>query len=231
MAAVRASVRLAACFFAAFSLNSAAAPFAVQVGEVRLALDAPSGFSDTTSIGSPRLQDLAETLTSASNRILLFALTDADLRRFTGGDAPDLKRYAVAATPRGLERDRVRQEAFTALVTDSLRQLGAPAPPGSDYRKHLDAQEGKLALLGELRRDPEVVTVLQGTRLPTPPRASVFSEEKPPQYALATTTLILLRGKAVNLSVFSPYESAADLEWIRATTARWVDELQRLNTR
>ena len=210
---------------------AAAAPFAVQVGDARLALDAPTGFSDTTAIGSPRLQDLAETLTSASNRILLFALTDADLRRFTSGDPPDLKRYAVAATPRGLERDRVRQEAFSALVTDSLRQLGTPPPAGSDYRKHLDTQEGKLALLAELRRDPEVVTVLQGTRLPTPPRASVFSDEKPPQYALTTTTLILLRGKAVNLSVFSPYDNAADIDWIRAITARWVDELQRLNNR
>jgi hypothetical protein len=231
MAAVRASVRFAACLLAAFSLNSAAAPFAMQVGDVRLALDAPTGFSDTTAIGSPRLQDLAETLTSASNRILLFALTDADLRRFTSGDAPDLKRYAVAATPRALERDRVRQEAFTALVTDSLRQLGTPPPAGSDYRKHLDGREGKLALLAELRRDPDVVTVLQGTRLPTPPRASVFSDEKPPQYALTTTTLILLRGKAVNLSVISPYDSPTDLEWIRSTTARWVDELQRLNSR
>src|SRR4051812_27043851 len=111
MAAVRAPVRLAACLLAAFSLNCAGAPFAMQVGDVRLALDAPTGFSDTTAIGSPRLQDLAETLTSASNRILLFALTDADLRRFTSGDPPDLKRYAVAATPRALERDRVRQEA------------------------------------------------------------------------------------------------------------------------
>jgi hypothetical protein len=231
MVAVRVPARLAACLLAALSLNTAAAPFAVQLGDTRLALDAPAGFSDTSAIGSPRLQDLAETLTSASNRILLFALTDADLRRFTGGDAPDLKRYAIATTPRGLERERVRQEAFSALVTDSLRLLGSPAPAGSDYRKHLDAQEGKLALLAELRRDPDVVTVLQGTRLPTPPRASVFSDEKPPQYALTTTTLILLRGKAVNLSVFSPYDNAADLDWIRTTTTRWVEELQRLNNR
>lgn len=216
-------------FFLSSTAN--AAPFAMQIGDARVALDAPPGFSDTTSIGSPRLRELAETLTSASNRILLFALTDGDLRLFTDGDAPEMKRYAIAATPRELERERVRQKAFSAFVTDSLRAMGTAAPASTDYRKHLDAQQGKVALLAELRRDPQVVTLLQGTRLPTPPRPSLFADEKPSQYVLSTTTLLLLRGKALNLSVYGPYDSPADLEWIRSLTARWVDELQRLNSR
>jgi hypothetical protein len=231
MIAVRVPVRLAACLFAALSLNAAAAPFAVPVGDARIALDAPPGFSDTTSMGSPRLRELAETLTSASNRILLFALTDGDLRRFTAGDPPDLKRYALVASPLELERDRMRPEAFSAFVSDSLRELGTPPPAAADYRKQLDAQQGKVALLAELRREPQVVTLLQGTRLPTPPRPSIFVDEKPPQYVLSTVTLVLVRGKALNLSVYGPYDSPADLEWIRAITARWVDELQRLNGR
>src|SRR6185503_19498349 len=88
------------------ALQCAAAPFAVQVGDTRLGLDAPPGFADTGFTGSPRLQELAEALTSASNRILMFAITDADLRRFTVGDAIEAKRYMIAVTPRGLERDR-----------------------------------------------------------------------------------------------------------------------------
>ena len=54
-------------------------------------LDTPPGFTDTTELASPRLQDAAESLTPASNRILLFALTDADLRRFTLGDPLDMQ--------------------------------------------------------------------------------------------------------------------------------------------
>jgi hypothetical protein len=231
MIAVRVPVRLAACLFAALSLNAAAAPFALQVGDTRVALDAPAGFSDTTAIGSPRLSELAEALTSASSRILLFALTDADLRLFSVGDPPDMKRYAIIATPRELERERVRPEAFGAFVADSLRQMGPAAPAAADYRKHLDAQPGKAALLAELRRDPLAVTLLQGTRVPSPPRASVFADEKPPQYILSTTTLLLVRGKALNLSVYGPYDSPADLDWLRAVTARWVEDLQRLNSR
>ena len=63
-------VRLLAVLITAFSLNCTAAPFAVQVGEARVGLDAPAGFADTTFTASPRLQELSEALTPASNRIL-----------------------------------------------------------------------------------------------------------------------------------------------------------------
>jgi hypothetical protein len=96
-------VRVALALVASLLLRGAlAAPFAVQVGEARLGLDAPPGFSDTTFTGSPRLQELAEAITSPSNRILLFALSDGDLRKFMQGDPPDFRRYMTAVTPREL---------------------------------------------------------------------------------------------------------------------------------
>ena len=134
-----APVRALAVLLAIVSLQCSAAPFAVQVGEVRLGMDAPPGFADTGFTGSPRLQDLAESLTSASNRIVMFALTDADLRRFMVGDTLEAKRYAVAVTPRGLERERITAKAFSTFVSDSLRDFGPAAPAGTtDYRKYLD---------------------------------------------------------------------------------------------
>jgi hypothetical protein len=51
------------------------------------------------------------------------------------------------------------------------------------------------------------------------------------QYALSTISLLLVRGKALSLTVYSLYDSQADLDWIRAITTRWIDDLQRLNTR
>ena len=219
-------MRTLAAVLAAISLQCAAAPFAVQVGETRIGLDAPPGFADTGFTGSPRLQELAESLTSASNRILLFAISDADLRRFTLGDTPEFRRYMIAVTPKGLERERVSPAAFGAFVRDSLAALGS-APAAGDLQKYLDAQPpGKTSLLAELRREPDVVSVLQGTRAPAQRRSS-----EAPQYALSTTTLMLLRGKALNLSVYTLYENAADLDWVRATTARWVDDIARLNNR
>ncbi|HUJ85651.1 MAG TPA: hypothetical protein VLX30_02240 [Burkholderiales bacterium] len=202
-----------------------AAPFAVPVGDARIGLDAPPGFADTGFIGSPRLQELAESLTSASNRILLFAISDADLRAFMQGDQPELGRFMIAVTPLALQDEEVSARQFDAFVSDALRGLGAPAPQG-DIKKYLDTRpRGKTSLLGELRRDTTVVSVLQGTRVPD------LDEHAPPQYLLSTTTLLSLRGKALSISVYSAYQSAADLAWIKLATARWIEDLQRLNAR
>jgi hypothetical protein len=215
---------LAALFAAA---PTWAAPFAVQVGEARLGLDAPPGFSDTAFTGSPRLQELAESLTAASNRILLFAISDADLRRFMVGDTPEFRRYMIVVIPKGFERERMTRSGFAALAARSLHELGAPAPEKADPIEQLKAQpEGQATVLARLRKDAEVISVLQGTRLPPARR---FSDK--PQYGLATTSLVLLRGKPLNLSVYSSYDSPADLEWISTATVRWIEDLQRLNMR
>jgi hypothetical protein len=203
-----------------------AAPFAVPIGAARIGLDAPAGFADTGFTGSPRLRQIAESLTSASNRILLFAISDDDLRRFMQGDRPALRRFMIAVTPRALEDQSMTTRQFDAFVSDALHGLGTP-PARGEMLKHLDAQpRGKTSLLGELRRDTTVVSVLQGTRLPERPG---FGSE--PDYLFSTATLLNLRGKALSLSVYSHYESADDLAWLRLVTARWIEDLERLNAR
>jgi hypothetical protein len=224
-----AGMRILAVLLAAVSLNCAAAPFSVRLGIERIVLDAPPGFSDTTEHASPRLQDLAETLTSASNRILLFALSDSDVRRFTNGDQLEAKRYMVVVTPKGLERERVTQAQFTALVSDSLRGLGKPVD-APDLIKFLDKQPvGKLHLVGELKKDAALSSVLQATRLP--PLPGGMFQGSTPQYLLSTTSLFLLRGKAIQIAVYALFESPADVDWLKSATERWIEELQRMNSR
>jgi hypothetical protein len=201
-----------------------AAPFAVRLGAERMVLDAPPGFADTMELASPRLLELAQSLTSASNRILLFALTDADLRLFSVGDTPVLHRYLLLATPRALERDGIGLRQFRDFAAESLRSLGAAAQP-ADIRAFLNAQPvGRANVLRELRRAPLAVSLLVGTRLP--PR---FGDT--PEYLLFTNTQLLLRGKVLSVSVYSGLRDAADLSWLLDMTRRWTDELQRLNAR
>jgi hypothetical protein len=205
--------------------NAAATPFAVQVGETRIGLDAPPGFADTTSTGSPRLQELGEQLTSASNRVLLFAVSDGDLRRFTLGDPLDLRRYMVVVTARATERERMSESGFKAMVADAVREFGPLPAAAADLQKYLESQPpGAVSLLAELRKDHEALSVLQGTRS----KGKLFERSK---YLLSTSSVVLLRGKVLNLSVYTQYDDPADLEWIRITTARWIDELKRLNSR
>jgi hypothetical protein len=225
MVPVRLLALLAAALISTFGLQCAAAPFAVQVGEVRLALDAPRGFSDTTFTGSPRLQELGESLTTASNRVLLFALTDDDLRRFTLGDQLELRRYMAAFTARSMERERMSEGEFKAFGSDLLRGLG-PLPPSGNYQKYLDDQPfGAVSPLAELRKDRDAVAVLQGARS----KGKTFFDRS--KYLLSSTSLVLLRGKAITLSIVTQYDDPADVEWIRVTTDRWIEELKRLNSR
>lgn len=220
MAAVRA---LACCLLAAASLNCAAEPFAVRLGETRVVLDAPAGFADTLDLGSPRLLELAQGLTSASNRILLFALTDADLRSFTLGDTPALRRYLLVATPRAHERDGASLSQFRAFAADAVRTLGDPAEP-AELRSFLDAQPlGRAQLLAQLQRTPVTVSMLIGTRLPP-----LHGE---PQYLLTSMTLMLVRGKPLIATAYAGYGADVNDGWLRELTQRWIAELQRLNGR
>ena len=215
-------------FLLSFLVHCAsAAPFAVQLGDARLALDTPPGFTDVQATGSPRLLELAEALTSASNRIILFALEDIDVRRFTVGDTPELRRYCLVVTPKPFEGVRVTQTAFRQLVADAIRDVGAPAPAGADVRAHLDSMRGRPALIAELRRDQDVESVLQGARMPDAARGA----REAPKYLLSSTTLLLVRGRALNLSLYAIYDTPADVEWMRATTLRWIEDVQRLNNR
>jgi hypothetical protein len=219
---------------AAFCLVAApawAAPFAVQLGDARVALDVPVGFADTIFTGSPRLQELAESLTSPSNRILVFAISDGDLRRFTVGDTPDFRRHLMVVIPKGAERERVTPESFKRFASDALRDMGK-APTETDYPNYLEQQPAEqLSLLAELRRDATAISVLQGLRLPPTKKPGMFSRPEPSRFVLSSTSLVLLRGRGLNLSVFTMYESPGDLDWIRATTLRWIEDLQRLNSR
>ena len=194
-----------------------------------MVLDAPAGFADTTFTGSPRLQELAESLTSASNRILLFAVSDADLRRFSQGEPPEFRRYMLVATPRAMERERVAPAAFRRMADEMAGALRA-LPEGGELASQLESQPvGALRPLAELRRDAGAVSLLQGTRLEPTKIPRVFGSEERQNFMLTSGTLMLSRGKVLSVSVFTRYEAPADAAWVRAVTGEWVDQLQRLN--
>jgi len=223
-----AAMRTVAALLACLALECAAAPFAVRLGAERIVLDTPPGLSDTGDLASPRLNDLAATLTSPSNRILLFALSDTDYRRFMQGDFLDMRRYLIAVTPKGLENIRVGNGQFAELVSDAPRDLGK-ATSVTDYVKFLESQPvGKANLLAELKRETNAFSVLQGTRLPPLPGETFWQSSKP-QYLYFTTTLFLVRGKALRIDVYMLSEGGPDLNWMKGTTERWVSELLRLN--
>ena len=203
----------------------------VPLGDTRVVLDAPAGYADTTFLGSPRLQELAEAHTSASNRVLMFAITDDDMRRFSVGDTPEFRRYLLVVTQKATERERITPAAFQRTIGDAMRDFRAP-PAGVDVAKHLEKLPvGAPSALAELRKDAAVLSMMQGTRLQPTVIPGFFSNSEKQNYLLSSSTLMLVRGKVINLAVFTVYDSPADAEWLRALTLRWAEDLQRLNNR
>jgi hypothetical protein len=150
------------------------------------------------------------------------------MRRFQLGDKLEVRRFVLVATPRALEQQRVTPQQFSVFVNDYLGGLGKPAE-FTDLVKYLESQPiGRTSLLGELRKDPTVVSVLQATRLEPLPGYRFYERSKP-QYLVYTTSMLIVRGKALQMSMFSLGENTADVEWMRAATKTWADELQRLN--
>lgn len=230
MSAMRIVGTLLVALLAALSYECAAAPFAVRLGLEKIVLDTPPGFSDTLDLASPRLQDLAATLTPASNRVLLFGLTDEDFRKFTVGDQADFQRYLIAVTPKGLEHERFDAKTFARLVGDSLGALGEPIK-APDLVPFLETQPiGRVLLLAEIKKEPTLVSVIRAVRLPPLPGKRFF-DSSTPQYQVLSDTLLLVRGKALRLSIYTMYNGPGDTEWLRTTTQRWMEELQRLNPR
>jgi hypothetical protein len=226
MLRVRVAIALVSSLFLCSAL---AAPFAVQVGESRIGLDAPPGFADTGFTGSPRLQEVAESLTSASNRVLLFAISDADLRSFTLGERPDFRRYMLVATPRVLERERLDPAAYKRLADEAVRGF-KPLPQDTEIAAHLEKQPvGLRTTLAQLRRDASVVSLFEGTRLEPTRIPRMFGSDERQNFMLTTNTLLVARGKVLNVSVSTLYQSPEDAAWIRAVTADWVEQLRRLN--
>jgi hypothetical protein len=219
-----ASLLAVAAFFAGGPCG--AAPFGVQLGPDRLVIDTPAGFSDSAGFGSPRLTEIAEMLADPSNRVLVFALSDADFRRFSAGDQLDLRRYLLAVTPRVSERERLSPAQFATLIQEASRTLGKPPEPGTNYRQYLQGlAPGQAHLLAEIRRDEQMLSVLQGTMIPQPGRFV----DKPPLFKVSGMALVMIAGKALYISAFSAYDDPSDVAWIRAILARWVEDLQRLN--
>jgi len=209
----------------AFCAPAGAARFGIRLGPDQLVFETPPGFSDTAGFSSPRITDLADSLTEASNRVLVFALTDADSRRFGSGDDLELRRYLIAVTPRATERQRLSNGEYAALLKDSMRGLGTPPAAGTDYMKFLkDRPPGQPHLLEVLRNDDQSLSILRGTMRPL---QGAWREK--PVFRLNTVTLVLIGGKALYVSAFSAYDSPADLAWIRTITERWVEDLRRLN--
>ena len=132
----------------------------------------------------------------------------------------------IVSTPKELRaRERERRRVRPAVGRAAARLAAAPRRPTPTTRaSSTTSRRARPALLAELARQSGLTSRAAGhaAAVPQEPREAAT-------YLLSTTTLLLVRGKALNLAVYAAYESPADVEWVRTVTARWIEDLKRLN--
>jgi len=107
---------------------------------------------------------------------------------------------------------RARQPSRLRRLRSPIRWWRSQPTPEADLQKYLDAQPPGNELARRAPQGANVVSVLQGTRVPgqrAPTKPAVRAVD---DHADAG------RGKALNLSVYTLYENAADRIWVRVTT-------------
>ena len=84
-------------------------------------------------------------------------------------------------------------------------------------------------VLAELHREPALLSFMQGARFDAAEKRFFWEETVPTAYLLSTTTLLLLRDRALSLSIYTGYGNQEDAAWLKQTTKRWIEELKRIN--
>ena len=74
------------------------------------------------------------------------------------------------------------------------------------------------------------MSVLQATRLPDRcPATHVLGIGHAAVSSASPRRCSCVRGKALQLAVYTLYDGPADIDWLKTITQRWQDELLRLN--
>ena len=92
------------------SLGFPCAGVEVDIGGAKVALPAPEGFIEVSSLHPPS-RELAETLTPPSNRLLAVYMSQSDLDAVNTGESATWARYMVVQTDR-------QSESFTIAKSD-----------------------------------------------------------------------------------------------------------------
>jgi hypothetical protein len=235
--------RLLACslFLAACGSAAAQALYPAPIGRALVDLPVPPGFVEP-SRSVPPLRTLGERMTPPSSRLLALFIGESDERDAREGRQPTMARYFMAQTLRQTE-EQVLGSADFGVVKNMLRQ---------QYQQLLTSVTG--AAQGHLDNAMREIGRDAGQEVPSLKIGEmrgldVFDEREGSISLLAMTKLALqqpggqvvemplamsittarVKDKLLYFYAYSQYRSAADLDWLRATTREWLPRLAAAN--
>ena len=207
----------------------------VDVGGQGLYLPAPAGFHEI-SLLSPETRKLAETLTPPSNRLLAVFVSESDLGRIMKGESPELQRYMFMQAYRQLEKSDISGAQFSKLVAQVKQQQytllekskdqvdsvidRASGKISKDYGISLKVNIGEPVPLGVFMEKSDAVGFAMLAKC-----HGAAEGQQVDLLMAGGTSLVRVNGKILYAYVYSRYETQKDLDWVRATSSSWADQL------
>lgn len=211
----------------------------IEVGGKTIHVPAPAGFHEISEL-SPYTRKLAEGMTPQNNRLLAVFVSESDLGRIMKGESPEFGRHMLLMVYRQLEHTdfsgaqfqqlvgqvKQEQEILLEKVKDKAGSLldDALGKLSKDDGVSLKLKVGETVSLGVFIERNDTVGFASLTK------CQVSAEGQQIDYLMASgISYIRVKGKILYAYVYGIYENQNDLEWVRTTSRKWVDQILTIN--
>lgn len=229
-------ILIAIYFLFLTSLTNAAE---VTVGDEKISIPSPSGFSEISSI-SPETVQLFKDMCPPTNRLLAVFLSQGDVDRLIQSKATALDSYMMVHSSKKLETFSLAKYQFKEVRTATRSQYDSlfekhresidkiMGQAGQAISKRIDAEValdiGDIVPLGIDFETASSITASQLTKY------SVKVDDENVEYVMAgTMCTMLVKGKVIYLYVYNTYNDKSDLDWTRKTTKSWTNSILSAN--
>lgn len=211
----------------------------IEVGDKMVSIPAPAGFHEISEL-SPKVREFAESVTPPHHRLLAVFVSDDDFQRIAKGESPEMRKYMLLQVNRKLEHRSVSDTQFSQLVgqvkqehhnlrektkdtTDSWLS-DASGKLSKEYGAIVDLAVGEPMPLGVFLEQNGAIGFAQLVKS----RISIGGEQID-YLVIGGASLMKVRGKVLEAYVNSKYEAQNDVEWVRATSRTWIDQILATN--
>jgi len=229
-------ILFALCFLSLSPFTNAAE---VTVGDEKISIPSPSGFSEISSV-FPETVQLFEEMCPPNNRLLAVFLSQGDVGKLIQGETPVLGSYMMVQSLKELETFSIAKyqfkEARKAMRSqyeslfeknrESIDKIMGQA--GQAISKRIDAEVtldiGDIVPLGI---DFETASSITASQLA---KYSIkVDDENVENVKAVTMCTLLVKGKVIYLYVYKTYNDKSDLDWTRKTTQSWTNSILSAN--
>jgi hypothetical protein len=211
----------------------------IEVGGKTIHVPSPAGFHEISEL-SPDTRKLSETMVPSYNRLLAVFVSESDLGRIMKGEPLEFEQYMFLQVYRKVEHTNVSGSQFKQFVGQFKQENETLLERVKDrIGPLLDDMSGKLSkdygVLGKLKLGETVplgifIEQNDAVGIAFLVKSQVSVEGQQIDVLMASgMSYIRVKGKILFAYVHSNYETQNNLEWVRTTSRKWVDQILATN--